>query len=148
MPTAPVAPTADPNQVIASNMFAANAAAAAFLPFYAHHPHFQFPNREPVFAHQMVAPSPAPASKNPALFPMIQDRLQGLDAGPHGVDQHNFAQYAPNFRENGILRIHEIADANTFSCQDLLAICPGIKLGTANLILMYARDDVKAIWQM
>jgi hypothetical protein len=87
----------------------------------------------------------SPMSKNPGVFPTIRNWLQGLDASPRGADGHNFAQYAANFDEHGFLRIHEIADPNTFSRADLLTICPGMKLGTANILLMYARDDVKAI---
>jgi hypothetical protein len=62
-----------------------------------------------------------------------------------GADGHNFAQYAPNLQDNNIFRISEIADADAFSRMDLFTICLGIKFGMANVLLLYARKDVKAI---
>ena len=86
--------------------------------------------------------------KDLTAFPTIHDWLNNLDASPHGADGHNFAQYASNFDDKGIKCVHEIADPDTFSCTDLLAVCPGMKLGTANLLLTYAQDDVKVICKL
>ena len=112
------------------------------LPFYP-----PFPAREPVFGAQSPAPpdSPSPASKNPTIYPAIRDWLCELDEGPRGSDGHNFVQYAENFEKEQIIRISEIADSNMFTRTDLMSICPGMKLGTANVLLQYARDDVKTI---
>jgi hypothetical protein len=86
-----------------------------------------------------------PASRDPTAFPLIREWLQELDAGPRGADGHNFQQYANDFKENRIYRISEIADATSFTRAELLQICPSMKFGTANNLLTYAREDVRAI---
>jgi hypothetical protein len=142
--------TAATPQTSMPTMLAANAtAAAATLPSYLSHSHIlpPVPDGEPIPGTRMRPNPPAPGFESPLSFPTIQNWLQSLDAGPRGADGHNFAQYAPHFHENGILRLHEIAD-ESFSRKDLLAICPGMNFGTANILLMYARHDVKTIQQM
>ncbi|KAH9991332.1 hypothetical protein BJV74DRAFT_884865 [Russula compacta] len=65
-----------------------------------------------------------PAVNNPALSP---------------------SSYVQYFRDNRIQHIFKIANSTLFSCNDILAICPGMKVGTANLLLKYAHEDVEAI---
>jgi hypothetical protein len=151
--------TADPSiqdtsamtpQASMPTVLAANSTAAASLPSDLIHPPIfpPFPGGELVSGPQTKPNTPAPAYESPLSFPTMQNWLQSLDSSPRGADGHNFAQYSPHFHENGILRLHEIADAETFSHKELLAICPRMKFGTANLLLMYARHDAKFIRQM
>jgi len=106
--------------------------------------------REPVFGSKAptIPNSPSPALKNPALYPLLSNWLHELDNSVRGTDGHNFSQYITNFSDNQIHRISEITNPDLFSREDLLLVCPGMKLGTANALLTYARDDVKAIQQM
>jgi hypothetical protein len=106
----------------------------------------------PYYPQGFGAPEQLPAKSNedpavdgPTLFPFISDWLPGLDQGPRGADGHDFAQYVQYFSDNKIQRIFEIADPTLFSRDDILAICPGVKIGTANLLLKYAREDVETI---
>jgi hypothetical protein len=115
----------------------------AFPPYPFFHPH-GYPLAPP------LAPTPPEASAesanvDPKHFPLIRDWLKNLDNGPRGADGHVFSQYVHCFEENEIQRIFEIADPNLFSRNDILAICPGMKIGTANLLLMYAREDAETI---
>lgn len=82
---------------------------------------------------------------DPTLFPFISDWLLGLNQGQRRTDGHDFAQYIQNFSDNKIRRIFEIADSTLFTRDNILVICPGMKIGTANLLLKYAREDVEVI---
>jgi hypothetical protein len=122
------------------------------LHFMPHGP-YTYPGSFPYYSqhfgpHTEQPPGPTiedTAVNDPTLFPFLSDWLPGLDHGPHGADGHNFAQYVQYFSDNKIQRIIEIADSTLFSRDDILAICPGMKIGTANLLLKYARKDVEAI---
>lgn len=85
------------------------------------------------------------AANDPTLYPFIGHWLSGLNEGWRGTDGHNFAQYAQYFSDNKIQRIFEIADSTLFSCDNILAIWPGMKIGTANLLLKYAHKDIEVI---
>jgi hypothetical protein len=130
-------------------------AAMPQFPSYGPGPGYPYPSYPffPPHGYPLVPPSvPLPpeapaesASVDPTLFPFIRDWLKSLDNGPRGADGHVFSQYIQRFEENGIQRVFEIADPNLFSRADIIAICPGMKIGTANLVLMYAREDAEAI---
>ena len=118
-------------------------------PHFMPHGPYPYPGSHPYYS-QHFGPAEQPpfddsAVDDPTLFPFISDWLPGLDHGLRGTDGHNFAQYVQYFGDNKIQRIIEIADSTLFSRDDILAICPGMKIGTANLLLKYARKDVEAI---
>lgn len=96
----------------------------------------------PGFEH--VAPDITTA-EDPTQFPFIKDWLLRLDEGQRGADGHGFSQYIQAFKANHIHCIFEIASLDLFSRDDLLVICPGMKIGTANLLLRYAREDTESI---
>jgi hypothetical protein len=113
------------------------------------HGHYPYPGSFPYYVQGFRSgeqpPIDDPAVNDPALFPFISDWLLRLDQGSCGTDGHDFAQYIQYFSANKIQRIVEIVDPTLFSRNDILAICPGIKIGTANLLLKYAHEDVEAI---
>lgn len=86
-----------------------------------------------------------PAVDDPNLFPFINNWLPDLDQGPHRANGHDFAQYVQFFSDNKIQHIFEIANPTLFSHDDILAICPGMKIRTANLLLKYAHEDMETI---
>lgn len=86
-----------------------------------------------------------PAIDDLTLFPFISDWLLGFDQEPCGTDSHNFAQYIQYFKDNKIQCIFEIANLTLFSCDDILAICPGMKIEIAYLLLKYVCEDEEAI---
>ena len=112
------------------------------------YPYFQPPIHSyapPIDAQPGPADPASPNVDNPQLFPFIKDWLKNLDEGPQGANGHGFSQYIHCFDENHIQHIFEIADPKLFDCNNIIAICPGMKIGTANLLLMYACKDMEAI---
>jgi hypothetical protein len=100
-----------------------------------------------VFETRMVSAheSSSPQFRNPEVYLLISVWLAALDNGPRGIDGHNFAQYTESFKANKIYRIHEIM---SFTRSDILLIHPGMDLGTANALLLYAQEDVKCFQRM
>jgi hypothetical protein len=92
-----------------------------------------------------VNPPQAASTDDPTAFPVISEWLKALDDGPRGCDGHNFSQFIPNFEAQGIRRILEIADQTDFSRSDLMTICPGMSMGTAIILLKYARTDADLV---
>ena len=77
-----------------------------------------------------------------SVFPLLVDWLKGLDEGPRGVDNCNFAQYTQRFIEEEFLRVCDITD---LSAKEIIQICPGMMTGTALKIVKYAQQDTAAI---
>lgn len=93
--------------------------------------HFDIPSSDPI-----------EELEDPTLFPRIGAWLQELDAGVRGSDGHNFSQYADSFEGNKFTRIFQLEE---LSDDKLVSLCPGMPVGTATLIIAYAKKDVGAI---
>lgn len=139
-------------------------------PYYPPPPHVPYPPYYPPHAppHQphpavpeaaLPAPAPAPIpaiqttlrkgisldsqdDENPTDFPKVEDWLLELDGGDRGEDGHGFYLFGPPLRQNGYTRIVQLLDE---SVDSLRKICGDMPLGTAKLILKYAKQDCKKI---
>jgi hypothetical protein len=72
------------------------------------------------------------------LFPRVAAWLHELDGGPRGTDGHNFAQYGEPLEQKMFKRIFQL---ESLTEDKLVAICDSMALGTATLILRYARHE-------
>lgn len=109
-----------------------------------HYYHYPPPDQQ---TSRLNIPSSDPAEdlEDPTIFPRIGSWLQDLDQGPRGSDGHEFTQFAANFTDRGYVRIFQLADKDTMTVATIMDICPGIKDGTAALILKYAWVDVARV---
>jgi len=77
----------------------------------------------------------------PTNYPLIIDWLKTLDSGSR-ADGQGFTQFGEGLRQNGYLRLYQLADEGP---KELVELCPGMTIGLAKLILKYAAKDCQDI---
>jgi hypothetical protein len=78
--------------------------------------------------------------EDPTIFPRVQEWLQNLQQGPLGQDGHQLEMHAPALLGQGYIQISDLADE--MSVPELLSHCPGLREGTAKIILKQAKKEV------
>ncbi|KAJ7503209.1 hypothetical protein B0H11DRAFT_2273927 [Mycena galericulata] len=99
-----------------------------------------------------AAPNPPPKLLNadadsdddeaPTLFPKIEEWLLDLDTSERGEDGHGFGKFGKVLRDQGFARVVQIPDLNE---KDLMAMCEGMSIGVAKLLIKYAKADCRKI---
>ncbi|KAF8130428.1 hypothetical protein K438DRAFT_1948362 [Mycena galopus ATCC 62051] len=103
-------------------------------------PAFQTPQAPNAANHYVDMPSSPPAEiEDCQLFLCMGTWLQELDDGARGADEHNFAQYAPDFQRQKYVCI---VDLEELKIEDVMCLIPEIPHGTATKILTYAKADI------
>ncbi|KAF8181340.1 hypothetical protein K438DRAFT_1973409 [Mycena galopus ATCC 62051] len=103
-------------------------------------PAFQTPQAPNAANRYVDMPSSPPAEiEDCRLFPRMGTWLQELDDGARGADEHNFAQYAPDFQ---CQKYVHIVDLEELRIEDVTRLIPEIPHGTATKILTYAKADI------
>ncbi|KAJ7161100.1 hypothetical protein C8R46DRAFT_1223421 [Mycena filopes] len=127
-----------------------------------YHPYTHFYHPPPYYAPPPQAPAPPAATvpqpstlnkgasldsqdEPPTVYPKVDDWLLDLDNSERGADGQNFYAYAPALLRNGYTRIIQIAEEGDDGVQVLREICSDMTIGTAKLILRYAKKDCKEI---
>lgn len=141
---------------------------APYYPYYpplpgAHptgpYPPYYVPPPPPAPTHALPLPEPVPRASAlrhgasidsqdgdvPTLYPKIDEWLLELDTSERGEDGHNFSAFGARLRSEGYMRVIQLADEGDKGVETLQRICPDMKLGTAKVLMKYARIDCKSI---
>ncbi|KAJ7811183.1 hypothetical protein B0H13DRAFT_1926877 [Mycena leptocephala] len=119
--------------------------AGPYPPYYVPPPPAHAPTSAPPLAKQVPQASLRHDGDVPTLYPKIDDWLLELDTGERGEDGHNFSAFGARLRGEGYMRVFQLADEGDKGVDTLQRICPDMKLGTAKVLMKYARIDCKII---
>lgn len=91
---------------------------------------------------EMPSSDPIESMEDVTLFPRLEQWLVDLDNSPHGLDNHDFASFSPDFLREKYMRI---SDLDRLTVNELLEICGGMARGTAKKVLECAARECKVI---
>ncbi|KAJ3811439.1 hypothetical protein F5876DRAFT_75798 [Lentinula aff. lateritia] len=91
---------------------------------------------------KMPSSDPMESMEDVTLFPRLEQWLADLDNSPHGLNNHDFASFSPDFLREKYMCI---SDLDGLTVNELLEICGGMARGTAKKVLECAARECKVI---
>ncbi|KAH7867687.1 uncharacterized protein C8R40DRAFT_1178759 [Lentinula edodes] len=95
-------------------------------------PALPFKHRSHSGCDEMPSSNPIELTEDVTLFPQLEQWLADLDDSPHGLNNHDFALFSPDFLREKYMRI---SDLDGLTMNELLEICGGIARGIAKKVL-------------
>ncbi|KAH7880330.1 uncharacterized protein C8R40DRAFT_1165285 [Lentinula edodes] len=116
--------------------------AAYGAPGFMQPPASPFKHRSHLGRDEMPSSDPIESTEDVTLFPRLEQWLADLDNSPHGLDNHDFASFSPDFLREKYMRI---SDLDGLTLNELLEICGGMARGTAKKVVKCAARECKVI---